>query len=123
MEKPPDLSLLDLGGTRRQRLLNMTTRERIQEWLTDLDPEISVILADGFEAAFLGMATQFSKEPVAVYDRRKCIAILAEQFAEAAENDLDSAWDMAEEYFSFNVEGAWVGEQTPMFLDRFGKSP
>ena len=101
----------------------MTTRERIQEWLTDLDPEISVILADGFEAAFLGMATQFSKEPVAVYDRRKCIAILAEQFAEAAENDLDSAWDMAEEYFSFNVEGAWVGEQTPMFLDRFGKSP
>jgi hypothetical protein len=23
----------------------------------------------------------------------------------------------AEEYFSFNTEGAWVGEQTPIFLE------
>jgi hypothetical protein len=25
--------------------------------------------------------------------------------------------EVAEEYFQFNVEGAWVGEQTPIFLE------
>jgi hypothetical protein len=25
----------------------------------------------------------------------------------------------AEEYFSFNVEGAYVGEQTPVFLEMY----
>jgi hypothetical protein len=24
----------------------------------------------------------------------------------------------AEEYFQFNVEGAWVGENTPIFLEK-----
>jgi hypothetical protein len=67
------------------------------------DEEIT--LATGFEDAFLGIATQFDNK-FAVYDRAKCIEILAR----------DMSYEDAEEYFQFNVEGAWVGESTPAFL-------
>lgn len=62
-------------------------------------------LADGFEDAFVGIATQFNRT-FAVYDRAKCIDILAK----------DMSHNEAEEYFQFNVEGAYVGENTPAFI-------
>jgi hypothetical protein len=58
------------------------------------------------EPAFVGIARQFGK-PFAVYDNAKCLAILMEQGL-----DLESA----HEHMSYNVEGAWVGENTPAFL-------
>jgi hypothetical protein len=64
-----------------------------------------VQLAEGFENAFVGIATQFNRK-FAVYDRAKCIDILSK----------DMSYDEAEEYFQFNVEGAWVGENTPAFI-------
>ena len=67
------------------------------------DQEIT--LANGYEDAFVGIATQFNRT-FAVYDRSKCIDILAK----------DMSHDEAEEYFQFNVEGAWVGESTPAFI-------
>ena len=67
------------------------------------DQEIT--LANGYEDAFVGIATQFNNT-FAVYDRAKCIDILAK----------DMSYDEAEEYFQFNVEGAWVGESTPAFI-------
>ena len=66
----------------------------------------TVILADGFEPAFLGIARQFGK-PFAVYDREQCISTLI---------DGDMTPEEAEEYFSVNVEGAWMGENTPAFV-------
>ena len=72
----------------------------------NLSEEETVLLADEFENAFIGIGRQFGK-PMAVYDRKKCIKILME----------DMSYEEAEEYFGFNVEGAWVGEQTPVFLD------
>lgn len=71
-----------------------------------LSEEENILLADGFENAFIGIGRQFGK-PMAVYDRKKCIKILMK----------DMPYEEAEEYFQFNVEGAWVGEQTPVFLD------
>ena len=69
--------------------------------------EEGVLLADGLEEAFLGIAQQFTLR-FAVYDRAKCIEILARDMTE----------DEAEEYFQFNTQGAYVGDQTPAFLDR-----
>jgi len=79
----------------------------VREWCAEIDPEI--ILADGFEDAFLGFAEQFSSGPVAVYDRAKCIEVLVKQ---------DMTHEEAEEYFEFNVAGAYVGERTPLFFTR-----
>ena len=66
-----------------------------------------VLLADGFESAFVGIARQFNK-CIAVYDYEKCIKILIERDGMTT--------DEAEEYFEFNVIGSYVGELTPCFL-------
>lgn len=85
----------------------MKTRiqETIEECLAD---DENIILADGFESCFVGIARQFGK-PFAVYDRNSCIIELMEQ---------EMSQEEAEEYMSFNTEGAWVGENTPAFLTR-----
>lgn len=70
-----------------------------------LDDEEEVILADGFEEAFMGIARQFGK-PFAVYSFEKCLEILQREMTE----------EDAIEYFYYNVEGAWVGENTPAFM-------
>ena len=64
-----------------------------------------IILADGFDSAFIGVAHQLTAS-FAVYDRKKCIEILMK----------DMTSEEAEEYFEFNVQGAYVGENTPAFL-------
>lgn len=66
-----------------------------------------ILLADGFEDAFVGIATQFNRK-FSVYDREKCIDILIVR--DGMTND------EAEEYFQYNVEGSWVGESTPAFI-------
>jgi hypothetical protein len=70
-----------------------------------LGEDQEITLATGYEDAFVGIATQFNRV-FAVYDRAKCIDILAK----------DMSYDEAEEYFQFNVEGAYVGESTPAFI-------
>jgi hypothetical protein len=83
----------------------MKITEKIENILNE---DENVLLADGFENAFIGIGRQFGT-PIAIYDRSKCIEILTEDMSE----------EEAEEYFQFNVEGSWVGEKTPIFLDKF----
>ena len=84
-------------------------KNNIQEAIENILGEDETIqLADGFENAFVGVARQFGK-PFAVYDRTMCIAILFDQ---------GMTLDEAEEYFQFNVEGSWVGENTPAFIEK-----
>jgi hypothetical protein len=80
-----------------------TLKEKIDEFLT----EDSVLIADGFDDAFVGIARQFGT-PFAIYDRQKCIDILIA-------NGMSE--DEAEEHFQFNIEGAYAGENTPAFLE------
>ena len=79
----------------------------VRDWCAEIDEEI--ILADGFEDAFVGVAERCGMGPVAVYDREKCIEVLMRANIER---------DVAEEFFEFNVIGAHVGERTPMFITR-----
>ena len=72
------------------------------------EPESTVVYADGFEGALIGISEQFTGPPIAVYDRNKCIEILMDDDRLSRED--------AEEFFSYNVQGAWVGKQTPAFL-------
>lgn len=82
-------------------------KTHIQQTLENaLNEDESIPLANGFELAFMGVARQFNK-PFAVYDRTRCLAILMNQGMDIEE---------AEEFMSFNTEGAWVGENTPAFL-------
>lgn len=86
----------------------MTQRTTVEflEWIRELNPD--ALLADGFEDAIVGVAQQFTKDPLVVYDRAKCLEILQ------ARDGME--YDEASEFFDFNVQGAWMGESTPLFL-------
>lgn len=82
----------------------LTPRQWIEQWAEETD--IEVLLADGFDDAILGVVQRFNDYFV-LYDRERCLEIL--QRRDGME-PLD-----AEEYFDFNVTGAWVGDATPAF--------
>ena len=75
------------------------------------DNDIELLLLDDLDEAFLGVITRFGlNEPVAVYDYDIIMELLIERDGmEPVE---------ADEHFSFNIIGAWVGDQTPFFLHR-----
>ena len=70
--------------------------------------EDEVIYADGFTEALMGHGYQFN-HVVAVYDYDKCIDILMKEMS----------FEEAIEYFEYNVIGAYVGESTPVFFQKF----
>ena len=73
------------------------------------------IIFDGLDDAIIGVGQQHGMNTVAVYDRDKCIEILAKQFEEE-----ENALEMAVEYFEFNVLCLYAGENTPIIVERFG---
>jgi hypothetical protein len=58
-----------------------------------------MLTADGFDDAILGIADRGPGNPVIAYDFNKCVQILIDR-----------------EYMDFNVTGAWLGDQTPIFV-------
>jgi len=78
----------------------------ISEALAELNPE--ALLADGFEQALVGYTSNYHHPHVAVYDAKKCIAILVRRDGMSEEE--------AEEFFSLNTLGAYVGENGPLFV-------
>lgn len=70
-----------------------------------------LLFADGFDDAILGVGWSFDKPLSVAYDKNKCIQILMKR-------DKMKRSD-AEEYFSFNVEGSYIGEETPVFVELF----
>jgi hypothetical protein len=66
--------------------------------------------ADGFDGAILGICEFWGMDGrtnAVLYDRDKCIDILVKRDGMSHEE--------AEEYFDFNVAGAYVGPFTPVF--------
>ena len=85
----------------------MTAREWIDELADEQEYDLTVM--DGFDDCIVGIVERCSDSPVVCYDREKVIAqLMSEGMSE----------EEAEEYFSFNQMGAWVGDSTPYFLTR-----
>ena len=82
------------------------TRDDIQTHMEEMGE--TVLLADGFEHAFLGTTQRMNEPLLAVYSYPLMIETLmlrdGMNYTEAAE------------YIDFNVAGAWVGEQTPIII-------
>lgn len=66
----------------------------------------SLLRLNGFDDCVVGIVERFGQKPILCYDRAKIVAKLAANMTELE----------AEEFFDFNIIGAWVGEQTPCFL-------
>ena len=82
----------------------LPTRENLQQQLNDMDT--STLLQDGLDSACIGF-TYYGDHCLAVYDETRCIEALESQGMNREE---------AVEYYYFNVSGAYVGEQTPIFV-------
>lgn len=78
------------------------------EWISEMNPK--ALLADGFEDAVVGVAERCGSQTVVVYDAEHCITILMKRD--------HMTFDEASEFFRFNTLGAYVGENTPLFLWR-----
>jgi len=102
------------GGT----MSSTCTRDRINNWIDEHYPDEEILLFDNLDDAFIGIGYQQYKGPVAIYDRDTCIEILTEEFREGCEPGEDPH-ETAEEFFQFNTEGAWMGETTPLIIQKF----
>ena len=67
-----------------------------------------MVTADGFETAFVAVAFSYNGNDIAVYDYDLCIDVLIDRDTMSVEE--------AHEFMSYNVIGAYVGEQTPLFI-------
>jgi len=63
-----------------------------------------MLTADGFDSCLIGKDTKDR----AIYDADAMIDVLISR------DDMDRA--DAEEYFWFNIEGAYMGEETPIYV-------
>lgn len=82
----------------------------VREFSCDVGDE-EVLLAEGFEDAFIGIVRRCSKPPLACYDYGKAVAILMQRDGATREE--------AVEFLDFNSVDAWAGEHTPVWLFRF----
>lgn len=73
--------------------------------VTDL-PEDTTI-AVGWDECLIGFGWRLNT-PIAIYDRAKVMAALMDDDGMSEED--------ADEYISFNIEGAYVGEGTPLLV-------
>jgi len=72
------------------------------EAIVEYYSEEEFLKADGFDEAILGVDENTNR---LIYSVKKCISILM--------RDMDE--EDALEYFSYNVSGGYVGEQTPIW--------
>lgn len=83
------------------------TREDIETFIEEATPNESLLLADGLDEAFLGVAVE-EDTPRAVYSIERAINALTKE---------GMTHEEADEYFWFNTAGACVGEQTPIWVN------
>ena len=76
------------------------------EEIADINPE--ALLCDGFDEAIIGMAERINLGPVVAYDVDKMLDIMVERDG--------MTYEEAIEYFDYNILGAWMGENTPVYI-------
>jgi hypothetical protein len=81
------------------------SREEIEE----INPE--ALLCDGFDEAIIGMAERINLGPVVAYDVDKMLEIMVERDG--------MTYEEAMEYFDYNILGAWMGENTPVYIQTY----
>ena len=88
--------------------LPVMTRDEVAAIVSEHNPD--ALLADGFEDAFIGVAQRCGQPTLALYDYDKGVEVLMNR------DGMDES--EAEEWMSFNVLGAWAGDQTPLWFFR-----
>lgn len=99
------------GGPSRPPVRSPGLTKAKRDALADHNPD--ALTFDGLDEAFVGVATRCGQPTLAVYDRETCIDLLHKSMDPTGS---ERGREEAEEYFEFNVSGAWVGPHTPIIL-------
>jgi len=67
-----------------------------------------LLKADGFDDCIVGVC-EHGGSRFLVYDKEKMLEVLSE----------DMTYSEAVEYFDFNIQGGWVGDSTPGYIEEF----
>ena len=67
---------------------------------------MEMLTADGLDAAIIGVGARCGQPDIVAYDVEKVLEILVARDGMSYEEAL--------EFYEFNIEGAWVGDQTPL---------
>jgi len=78
------------------------TRSELLESITEFNPEAK--LADGFDDSILG------------YDTKGRVIYSVNSILDTLVNRDGMDYDEAQEYFGFNIECAYVGDYTPIYM-------
>ena len=96
--------------------------KELREVLGEMNEEI--LLLDGFDEAIIGSCERINLGPVVAYSVEKIIEILMNDM-EISEEELEDGETIesrkyldAYEYFEYNIKGAWMGEFTPVFIEK-----
>lgn len=77
--------------------------------LIDIFPDEEFLIAEGFDDAIIGVTEDITNNVFKiVYSKVKCIEILIDRDGMSMED--------AEEFFEFNVKGAYMGDKTPIWV-------
>lgn len=88
----------------------------IRDFLNEQDDcEYMLLEPEYYDEAIVGLTEQAIGKVAVCYERAKVIEILMR------ESDMDE--EEAEEFFSFNIVGAYVGESSPIFLTKVEQLP
>lgn len=85
--------------------------DKISEGLAGDSVDDQLLVMDGYDDCILGVCQRFN-ETFVVYDMKKVLAKLQADGASAEE---------AYEFFQFNQLGAWMGDQTPGFVELYSR--
>jgi hypothetical protein len=78
------------------------------EEILENHPDETFLKADGFDEAIIGLEEKSGR---LIYSTTKCLEILVK--------DEEMTMEEAIEYFYYNVSGAYMGEQTPIFCTEY----
>ena len=79
------------------------------EEISEINPD--ALLCDGFDEAIVGMAERINLGPVVAYDVDKMLEIMVKRDG--------MTYEEAMEYFDYNILGAWMGDNTPVYIQTY----
>ena len=84
----------------------------IRQELCDLSGDDDLLFADGFDDCIIGVALAGpGMEQRVVYDAEACV----QELMNSGIDDIDDA----DEFFSINTLGSYVGPRTPIYITRY----
>ena len=70
-----------------------------------------MLLAEGFEGAFIGVGRRHGQPDLAVYSVEKAVKEII------AKSDAKLTREEALDHFQYNLLGSWLGDSTPLWID------